>query len=230
MCILLESPSVNVCFNQVHLGSSGSVVTTLLLYTKHFAPNYAGVAMTKMLKIMGRTMRSSHKRNCGQTDRTCFSGQFPQVVWIIVFFFLLYDPCRIFFLLLTHTMTWALSWPKNSTVKCCTSIAGVRVQVPFIKLKTGRIIHLKDYYYWSGETNIIIKPKLIVSFDFVPKSGKFGGVESAHELKHFFGKSHCVFCVSSFPHRLKLVKMRSKMSRWLKPLNFYLQQDISGQG
>lgn len=114
---------------------------------------------------------------------------------VYVFFFLLYDPCRIFFLLLTHTMTWALSWPKNSTVKCCTSIAGVRVQVPFIKLKTGRIIHLKDYYYWSGETNIIIKPKLIVSFDFVPKSGKFGGVESAHELKHFFGTSHCFLCL-----------------------------------
>ena len=80
MCILLESPSLNVCFNQVHLGSSGSFITTVLLDFKHFAPNYAGVVITKMLKIMGRTMRSSYKRNCDHTDRTCFSGQLPQVV------------------------------------------------------------------------------------------------------------------------------------------------------
>ena len=61
MCILLESPSLNVCFNQFHLGSSGSFITTVLLYFKYFAPNnyYAGVAITKMLKIIGRTMRSS---------------------------------------------------------------------------------------------------------------------------------------------------------------------------
>ena len=55
------------------------------------------------------------------------------------------------------------------------------------------------YYYWSGESNMVIKPKLIVPFDFLPiKSGKFGGVKSAHELKHFFGTSHCFFVYLNF--------------------------------
>lgn len=51
------------------------------------------------------------------------------------------------------------------------------------------------YYNWSGETNIVIKPKLIVPFDFLPKSGKFGGVKSAHELNISLAQVIVFLCI-----------------------------------